>query len=42
MLDRGLRRAFDPAVERAAREASERRADAGGPAAAPRRDLRDL
>jgi ribonuclease R len=39
MLDRGLRRRFDPAVERAARESAER----GGHAPdAPRRDLRDL
>ena len=35
MLDRGLRRRFDPAVERAAREAEP-------PEAAPRRDLREL
>jgi ribonuclease R len=34
MLDRGLRRRFDPAVERAAREAE--------PIDVPRRDLRDL
>lgn len=38
MLDRGLRRGFDPAVSRAAREAR----DAGGAVDAPRRDLRDL
>ncbi|UGS35108.1 ribonuclease R family protein [Capillimicrobium parvum] len=38
MLDRGLPRRFDPAVERAAREAR----DAGGEAGASRRDLRDL
>lgn len=38
MLDRGLARRFDPAVERAARKAR----DAGGAVAAPRRDLRDL
>lgn len=38
MLDRGLRRRFDPAVERAAREAGE----AGDTTGAPRRDLRDL
>jgi ribonuclease R len=39
MLDRALRRRFDPAVEREARAAAERppHADAG-----PRRDLRDL
>jgi ribonuclease R len=39
MLDRGLRRRFDPAVERAARGAAERppHGDEG-----PRRDLRDL
>jgi len=36
MLDRGLRRRFDPAVERAAREA------AAAPLSAQRRDLRDL
>jgi ribonuclease R len=35
MLDRGLARGFDPAVEREAREAREREA-------APRRDLREL
>jgi ribonuclease R len=38
MLDRGLSRRFDPAVERAARQAR----DAGGEVDAPRRDLRDL
>jgi ribonuclease R len=38
MLDRGLARRFDPAVERAAREAR----DAGGAVDAPRRDLRGL
>ena len=38
MLDRGLRRRFDPAVERAAREAAE----GDGIAGVPRRDLRDL
>ena len=38
MLDRGLRRRFDPAVERAARTAAE---GAGVPDV-PRRDLRDL
>jgi ribonuclease R len=38
MLDRGLARRFDPAVERAARAAR----DAGGEVEAPRRDLRDL
>jgi len=38
MLDRGLRRRFDPAVEREARAAAERGADAGP----SRRDLRDL
>jgi ribonuclease R len=38
MLDRGLRRRFDPAVERAARQASE----GEGIADVPRRDLRDL
>lgn len=38
MLDRGLRRRFDPAVERAARHASE----GEGVADVPRRDLRDL
>jgi ribonuclease R len=40
MLDRGLRRRFEPVVERAAREA----ADTGGgdPAGGGRRDLRDL
>ena len=37
MLDRGLRRRFDPAVERDARSASEREDDFDG-----RRDLRDL
>jgi len=39
MLDRGLRRRFDPAVERAARKVAEQppHGDAG-----PRRDLRDL
>ena len=37
MLDRGLRRRFDPAVERAAREAAEQR-----PSEGPRRDLRVL
>jgi ribonuclease R len=39
MLDRGLRRRFDPAVERAARTAAE---GEGLPHDAPRRDLRDL
>ncbi|MDX6691472.1 MAG: ribonuclease [Solirubrobacteraceae bacterium] len=39
MLDRGLRRRFDPAVERAARKASEAGPDDGGVA---RRDLTDL
>ncbi|HKG01549.1 MAG TPA: VacB/RNase II family 3'-5' exoribonuclease [Conexibacter sp.] len=38
MLDRGLRRRFDPAVERAARTAAE----GEGVADVPRRDLRDL
>ena len=38
MLDRGLRRRFDPAVERAAREAAEPRRRS----TSPRRDLRDL
>jgi len=38
MLDRGLRRRFDPAVERAARAAAE----GEGVAGVPRRDLRDL
>lgn len=38
MLDRGLARRFDPAVDRAARTAR----DAGGEIDAPRRDLRDL
>jgi ribonuclease R len=38
MLDRGLRRRFDPAVERAARQAAE----GEGVAEGPRRDLRDL
>ncbi|HEV7773353.1 MAG TPA: VacB/RNase II family 3'-5' exoribonuclease [Conexibacter sp.] len=38
MLDRGLRRRFDPAVERAARQAAE----GEGIADIPRRDLRDL
>ncbi|HKG40300.1 MAG TPA: RNB domain-containing ribonuclease [Conexibacter sp.] len=38
MLDRGLRRRFDPAVERAARQAAE----GEGVADVPRRDLRDL
>jgi ribonuclease R len=38
MLDRGLRRRFDPAVERAARQAGE----GEGIADVPRRDLRDL
>jgi ribonuclease R len=38
MLDRGLRRRFDPAVERAAKQAR----DAGVDPEAPRRDLRDL
>jgi ribonuclease R len=38
MLDRGLRRRFDPAVERAAREAAE----GEGLPDVPRRDLRDL
>jgi ribonuclease R len=38
MLDRGLRRRFDPAVERAARTAAE----GDGVAQVPRRDLRDL
>jgi ribonuclease R len=38
MLDRGLRRRFDPAVERAARTAAE----GEGIADVPRRDLRDL
>jgi ribonuclease R len=37
MLDRGLRRRFDPAVERAARGAAEQPPHEG-----PRRDLRDL
>jgi ribonuclease R len=39
MLDRGLRRRFDPAVERQAREARDR---GGARPDAPRRDLRDL
>jgi ribonuclease R len=39
MLDRGLRRRFDPLVEREAREAAAR---PPGADAAPRRDLRDL
>ena len=38
MLDRGLRRRFDPAVERAARKAR----DAGPDAGVPRRDLTSL
>jgi ribonuclease R len=38
MLDRGLRRRFDPAVERAARTAAE----GSGVPDVPRRDLRDL
>jgi ribonuclease R len=38
MLDRGLRRRFDPAVERAARTAAE----GDGVAEVPRRELRDL
>lgn len=38
MLDRGLARRFDPAVDRAAKKAR----DAGGSVDAPRRDLRDL
>jgi ribonuclease R len=38
LLDRGLTRRFDPAVERAAREAKPRELDG----AHPRRDLRDL
>ncbi len=38
MLDRGLRRRFDPAVERAARAAAE----GDGVDGVPRRDLRDL
>jgi ribonuclease R len=38
MLDRGLARRFDPAVDRAAKRAR----DAGGEIDAPRRDLRDL
>jgi ribonuclease R len=38
MLDRGLARRFDPAVERAARAAR----DSGGAVDVPRRDLRDL
>jgi ribonuclease R len=38
MLDRGLARRFDPAVDRAAKKAR----DAGGEVDAPRRDLRDL
>ncbi len=37
MIDRGLRRSFDDAVEREARDATERPIDAGA-----RRDLRDL
>ncbi len=37
MVDRGLRRSFDPAVEHEAREAAEKPADIGG-----RRDLRSL
>ena len=37
MLDRGLERRFDPAVDHAAREAAARPSDLGG-----RRDLRDL
>ena len=40
MLDRGLRRRFDPLVEREAREAAARAA--AGAAGPPRRDLRDL
>jgi ribonuclease R len=39
MIDRGLRRAFDPAVEREARQSVERESSAG---AAGRRDLRSL
>jgi ribonuclease R len=39
MVDRGLRRGFDPAVEREARQSVERR---GGDAGAGRRDLRSL
>ncbi len=48
MLDRGLARRFDPQVDRAARDASEREVSltsvASGPrnVAAPRRDLREL
>ncbi|HEX4806705.1 MAG TPA: RNB domain-containing ribonuclease [Conexibacter sp.] len=45
MLDRGLRRRFDPAVERAARTAAEGGGDGvggGGRDRFPRRDLRDL
>jgi ribonuclease R len=38
MLDRGLARRFDPAVERTAKAAR----DSGGEVDAPRRDLRDL
>jgi ribonuclease R len=41
MLDRGLRRGFDPVVEREAREARDRGLAAGG-RDAPRRDLRAL
>ncbi len=43
MLDRGLRRAFEPVVERAAREARDRGLEpAGAGRSAPRRDLREL
>ncbi len=43
MLDRGLRRAFDPVVKRAARDARDAGLAPPGPGgAAPRRDLRDL
>ncbi|HZU39887.1 MAG TPA: RNB domain-containing ribonuclease [Solirubrobacteraceae bacterium] len=45
MLDRGLRRTFDPAVAHEAREAAATRGahdPAGAPAGPPRRDLREL
>jgi ribonuclease R len=42
MLDRGLRRRFDPAVERAAREAGAQRVGGDGYGGGARRDLRDL
>jgi ribonuclease R len=42
MIDRGLRRAFDPAVEHEAREAATATPDGGDPVPAERRDLRSL